>query len=71
MERMFLLVFIVIVIFGSIDRCSDKKETVNSGEIRDINYEYCAIGTDSTIIIVSRETGLTVSVINRKSKDQN
>ncbi len=56
----------ILIIIGLFTSCGES-EPVKSGEIRHISLtKNIAIGTDSTIVIVNRDTGKTLNIIKRK-----
>lgn len=65
--KYFLYTFLVAFLFTS---CDDKIN-LKSGEMESIPYtKNYAIGTDSTIVIINRETGKTLNVIKRTYKSK-
>ncbi|MCP5063611.1 MAG: hypothetical protein GY936_14285 [Ignavibacteriae bacterium] len=51
--------------------CSGDKIDVKNGEMEHIPYtNNYAIGTDSTIVIINRETGETLNIIKRTYKSK-
>ena len=59
---LFLLMFLFY--FSS---CADVGE-VKSGQIKYIPYtDNYAVGTDSTIVIINRESGMTINTISRSN----
>lgn len=65
--KYFLYTLLVAVLFTA---CNDKIN-VKSGEMEAIPYtKNWAIGTDSTIVIINRETGRTLNTIRRTYKSK-
>lgn len=65
-KKIQMILCCVFVAFLFINCRADIKN-VKSGEIHQIPFtRNLAIGTDSTIVIVNRETGKTLNVISRK-----
>ena len=63
-SKYFLYALLVTVLFTS---CSVDLNDVNSGQMKHIPYtNNYAIGTDSTIVIIERESGKTLNIIKRK-----
>lgn len=57
---------IIIMALTMIASCAEDKP-INSGEIREISCtRNIVIGTDSSIIIIEKETGKTLNVVDRK-----
>lgn len=66
-SKYFLYMVLVAVLFTA---CSDKIK-LKSGEMEHIPYtKNYAIGTDSTIVIINRETGKTLNTIKRTYKSK-
>lgn len=57
----------ILLIIGIFTSCKKEDTPIKTGEIRRILFtKNIAIGTDSTIVIINRDTGKTLNVIKRK-----
>ncbi|WP_299106071.1 hypothetical protein [uncultured Tenacibaculum sp.] len=57
----------ILVIIGFVTSCKQVDPPIKPGEIRHLSLtKNIAIGTDSTIVIINRDSGKTLNVIKRK-----
>ncbi|WBX78326.1 hypothetical protein PG911_08710 [Tenacibaculum ovolyticum] len=64
MQKVNILTVFILLIFIS----CEKSREIKPGEIKYLNLSNnYAIGTDSTIVIINKDTGKTLNIIKRKN----